>query len=104
MGLGKLIPKRLLCPWEASTALPIAWPGGVVRKISWDVPEIIRVVIAAGAWAEPIDSRCLAMTSSAVIFCATVEREAKQRKNKRQMVNETNDCFLADTTLTPGQK
>src|SRR5882724_12025296 len=67
-GLGKLIPIRLLGPSEANTARPVAWPGGGVRKITREFPAMIRLVTEARAFAVPIDSKCLATNSSAVIL------------------------------------
>src|SRR5205085_10614704 len=68
MGLGKLMPIKLLRPSDASTARPIACPGGGVRKITCEVPAMIRA--EARALAGPMASRCLATISSGLIFSA----------------------------------
>src|SRR4030095_13617529 len=68
IGLGKLIPIKFFKPSEANTARPVACPGGGVRKITREVPAMMRVEMEARALAVPIDSKCLATNSSGVIL------------------------------------
>src|SRR5882672_5865346 len=51
-----------------NTARPVACPGGGVRKITKEVPAMMRLVTEARAFAVPIDSKCLATNSSGVIL------------------------------------
>src|SRR6267154_140897 len=81
MGLGKLMPRRHLRPSEASTALPMACPGGGVRKITWAVPAMMRG--DERALAGPIDSKCLATISSAFNFSAKDEGGAARATHRR---------------------
>src|SRR5882762_9676947 len=81
MGLGKLMPTRYLRPSEASTARPIACPGGGVRKITWEVPAM--TLGETRALAGPRDSRCLATISSGLIFSAPAGVGAARAKHSK---------------------
>jgi len=61
--------------------------------------------MAARAFAAPIDSKCLATSSSGFILSATDDREVEtMNTNTEQAIRAMADCFLIDNTFILNHK